>query len=384
MTTNVMCSVQEASLRIAQGGHLLLAGDEHLIRQLPRGSWIGGTIPYFMAAQGGTHTSEKIFVTELPPVATVKSVRLYTVDKLPLIPNDAADNGFSVIIIPAGSEAHQVYARAAGTYPGLFLTPTVGWIAGVGVEDIGRLNPLVFDGVTGDVSSNSAVVMHVSLPGDWVARVKMVNLFRQGRGPRITFPEASFAQGDCLVDGRPANFARWLTDGNVDTKLPLVADYSGAMINTSIQLVDADAGTVALYAPVFPGIEYRMAEPIGDYPTEFNRAIAKTRVEPVFACNCILNYLYGELEGRQTGEGVGPITFGEVAYQLLNQTMVYLSIDQLTGVHTLADVPNLAESTISAPAAARTRAQTSAPAGAVSNRLVERLGRAMNGLFGRH
>jgi hypothetical protein len=383
MTTNVMCSLQEAAAQIAQGGHLLLAGDEHLLRQLPRGSWIGGTIPYFMAAQGGTHTSDRVFVTELPREATVKSVRLYTVDKLPSIPNDAADNGFSVIIIPAGSEAHQVYARDAGTYPGLFLTPTVGWIAGVGVEDIGKLNPLVFDGVTGDVSSNAAVVMHVNLPQDWVARVKMVNLFRQSGGPRITFPEASFEQGDCLIDGLPGNFARWLTDGQVDTKLPLVADYSGAMINTSIQSVDPDAGKVALYAPVFPGIEYRMAEPIGDYPTEFNKAIAKTNVEPIFACNCILNYLYGELEGRQTGEVVGPITFGEVAYQLLNQTMVYLSIDQLLGIHTLADVPNLAGPAIPAPALAPAPALTPAPRAQRDAGFVERLGRAMSGLFGR-
>ena len=43
-----------------------------------------------------------------------------------------------------------------------------------------------------------------------------------------------------------------------------------------------------------------------------------------FSCNCILNYLYSELEGKQTGPITGPITFGEVAYQLLNQTMVYL------------------------------------------------------------
>ena len=31
----------------------------------------------------------------------------------------------------------------------------------------------------------------------------------------------------------------------------------------------------------------------------------------------------------RTGEMVGPITFGEVAYQLLNQTMVYLTIYHL-------------------------------------------------------
>jgi hypothetical protein len=52
--------------------------------------------------------------------------------------------------------------------------------------------------------------------------------------------------------------------------------------------------------------------------------------EIVFLCNCILNYLYSELEGKKTGEMSSPMTFGEVAYQLLNQTMVYLTISDLT------------------------------------------------------
>lgn len=34
--------------------------------------------------------------------------------------------------------------------------------------------------------------------------------------------------------------------------------------------------------------------------------------------------LYGGLEGRKTGHITGPITFGEIAHQLLNQTMVRL------------------------------------------------------------
>ncbi len=38
----------------------------------------------------------------------------------------------------------------------------------------------------------------------------------------------------------------------------------------------------------------------------------------------MLNYVYGKLEGRHTGKLTGPITFGEIAYQLLNQTLVYL------------------------------------------------------------
>ncbi len=44
-----------------------------------------------------------------------------------------------------------------------------------------------------------------------------------------------------------------------------------------------------------------------------------------FACNCVLNFLYGKLEGAQAGLP-GPFTFGEIAYQLLNQTMVYCDV----------------------------------------------------------
>ena len=44
----------------------------------------------------------------------------------------------------------------------------------------------------------------------------------------------------------------------------------------------------------------------------------------LFSCNCILNYLYGGLEGKHTGSVYGPITFGEIAHLLLNQTLVQL------------------------------------------------------------
>jgi hypothetical protein len=40
--------------------------------------------------------------------------------------------------------------------------------------------------------------------------------------------------------------------------------------------------------------------------------------------------LYSELEGKKTASIIGPITFGEIAYQLLNQTLVYAEIQDLT------------------------------------------------------
>ena len=95
------------------------------------------------------------------------------------------------------------------------------------------------------------------------------------------------------------------------------------MINVSVQEVKDNE--VAFYAPVFKDVEYRFAEPLSDYVSDFRKALPVS-VEPVFACNCILNFLYSELEGKKTEKMEGPITFGEIAYQLLNQTLVYLEI----------------------------------------------------------
>ena len=118
--------------------------------------------------------------------------------------------------------------------------------------------------------------------------------------------------------------ARGLQDG----KLPLVGDFGGAHINASIQSVDAAAGTVALYAPVFTGVDYRFAKPVANYGASFRERLASYPTEGVsFSCNCILNFLFGELEGQSIGALQGPVTFGEIGYQLLNQTLVVLRIE---------------------------------------------------------
>jgi hypothetical protein len=127
-----------------------------------------------------------------------------------------------------------------------------------------------------------------------------------------------------LAGGRRVGFADYLKQRHADLRLPLVADSYGAMINTSFQAVDEATGVVQFYAPVFKGTTYKLARPVGDYSSEFARAVPGSDFEPAFSCNCILNYLYGGLEGRKTAAMKGPITFGEIAYQLLNQTLVFL------------------------------------------------------------
>jgi hypothetical protein len=326
ISTNALCTLEEASATIATGAVVVVAGDESLLSRLPPGNWIGGTIPYFMAPSGGTQTTERVFVTELPVLPQLFASRMYSADELPAIVSDAPGNGFSLIIIPSESSAHLEYAEHAPDYPGLFLTPVVGWIAGVALEDVGRVLPRVFDGRTGQSSTDKAIVLHGQLLPNRTAHINIVNLFRGGGGDTIRFERTGFSASDCLVNGRSRNFARYLGEIEADTRLPLVADYHGAQINTSILSTDPRSGVVTFFAPVFTGIDYRLAEPVGDYAAAFAVAVDRAGVDAAFACNCILNYRYGELEGKTTGHVIGPITFGEVAYQLVNQTLVYLSI----------------------------------------------------------
>jgi hypothetical protein len=328
--SKVMYSVNEVKDKIIQGQKLLLAGEESLLKQLPQGQWIAGTIPYFMAESGGTFSQDLIFTTELPPYVQNVSIQKYTKDSLANVNRDAYANGFSVIIIPASSSAHFSFALNAAQYEGFATTQLIGWIAGVDLKQLGKVTPKVFSGPSQEMIEDGAVVMHIELPDTQYAEINIMNLFTPGTGDVLTFLEDGFSAKDVMVNGTLQNFASYLTSNNIDTRLPLVADYCGAMINTSFQGIDKAAGQVNFYAPVFKGIQYKLAAPVGDYVSRFNQLMPKGNQDLImFSCNCILNYLYSELEGKQTGGITGPITFGEVAYQLLNQTLAYVTIQKL-------------------------------------------------------
>ncbi|MGE5231198.1 MAG: DUF6976 family protein, partial [Deltaproteobacteria bacterium] len=110
--------------------------------------------------------------------------------------------------------------------------------------------------------------------------------------------------------------------------LPLVTDRDGAMVNVSFRSVDPAAGLVSFYAPVVAGAEYRLAAPVRDFARRFADRFQPPAPQITFGCHCILNYLYARLEGRKLGRLLGPMAFGQVAYTLLNQTALCLSIVQ--------------------------------------------------------
>ena len=329
MSKTGLHSPADVSGMIKEGRVLLLAGDENLLSKLPAGNWIAGTSVNFIAENGGAMDHDQIFVTDIAAHAASAVIRKYDVKTLAGIGAEYPANGFTVVIIPGMSEIHTAFAKDVQNYPGVFNSPLVGWISGVALSEIGTRAPKCFAG-NGVPLANEAVAMHVTLPPGGTAHMDIVNLFKQGDGEPIVFDADGFAcAGDCLIDGKAANLASYIADRKIDTKLPLVANYNGAMINVSIQSCDTDKGAVSFYAPVFKGIEYKFAAPLGDYATVFAQNVGKvTDGNVAFSCNCILNYAYADLEGKKTGSFVGPITFGEIAYMLLNQTLVYLSIDK--------------------------------------------------------
>ncbi len=324
-----LMSVADFQALLAKAPEQLFAvsGDESLLSRLPKGNWIGGTIPYLMTdEQGGLTTRDMLLVQQLPSgEREAPAISVYDEKTIAHITEDAPANGYTVLMIPAFSEVHLAYGKEAPHFKDIFDHPIVGWITGIDLNDLGKEKPKVFNGKTGETYADRAIACHVPLPAGKTAVVDIVNIFERSEGPDICFEADGFSVTDCSIDGQKTNFAQWLTQKKADTQLPLIADYNGALINVSIQSVDAKAGTVALYAPVFEGTTYRLAKPVADYVEAFRSATSAMSRDVPFACNCVLNYVYGKLEGARAGLP-GPFTFGEIAYQLLNQTMVYCDV----------------------------------------------------------
>lgn len=319
-------TVDDTNRLIAQGKRLHVAGDAGALGRLGRGDWIGGTIPYFLTEAGGRVDRERVFVTELPKEVRAVDIDFIAPDRLDEIPDRAPAGGFTLIVLPAMSDAHTKYAIGAHDLPGLFETPVIGWIAGMHLDDLGHAQAMVFNGRTGEASADRVIALRAGVAGHVTPRIGIINVFSQGDGDRFVFPETSFAADDCRINGRSASFYEYAKARQIDSRRPLVADLSGEMINVSFQTVDDATHSVRFYAPVVAGVEYRQAASVDDYRDALLSHVAARPVTPVFSCNCILNYLYADLAGDKALSITGPATFGEIAYVLLNQTLVYLEL----------------------------------------------------------
>ena len=319
----MLLSFDEASKMIASGKYLHIAATENLLKKLPKGNWIGGSTEYFMSEKGGVVTNDQLFVDDFP--YDKFSIRTYDKNSISKVTVDAFDNGFSIVILPFDSVVHTTYAAKAPEFEGMFIKNIIGWISGLNLNVAGQ-TPIAVNGLTGEVLTDKAVAMHIEAPKDKLVSIGIVNIFAQDeKSPVFEFTSEGFSAKKCLVDGKEVDLADYIEKNKIDTKLPLVGDYSGQGVNISFKSIEN--GTVNFYAPVFTGIKYRMAKTMTDYVKEFNSQLKSLKnVKAAFSCNCILNFLYGELENKDIESFFGPITFGEIAYQLVNQTLVYVTV----------------------------------------------------------
>ncbi len=313
---------------INEGKLLSLAGDNQVLSELPKGNWIGGSIPYFMDEDKGKFDQNKIYVNELESYGDNFSIKSYNKDEIEQIVQDSYDNGYTMVIFPPFSDVLQEYALNSSNYEGLYNNPIVGWVSGIDLNSDDT--PQTYNGLTGEAYTDKAVAIHVQLPEEKFAQIEIVNIFeRDENSPEIEFYVNSFDVINCLIDGKETNLAEYYEKNNIDVKLPIVADYSGALINVSVKEVDTENGLTSFYAPVFQNVKYKFAKPVNNYVKQFEINTIDIGEKAAFSCNCILNYLYGELEGKKINNVKGPITFGEIAYQLLNQTLVNLYIESI-------------------------------------------------------
>ena len=325
-----MYSTEEVRKLIEQGKNLLLSGHEKLLSKLPKGNWIGGTSSYFMTENGGLVTDDQIQVTELPDFIVESNFKFYDANSLKNIYKEGFENGFSVVIIPAFSDSHLVFANEVPNFDNFAVKPLIGWISGINLSDPNATTPKVFLGTETAQSGENAVVAHFKLPNNKMAEISINNIFTEGSGTEFEFPETGFDTSDVIIDGERMNFAQYLCKNNLDIEYPLVANYSGTLINISFKSIDKETKKVIFYAPVFKGIKYKFSQIPGDYVEEVMKFIpAENENQYTFSCNCVLNFLKMNLEGKKIGNICGPITFGEIAYQLLNQTLVNLDIREI-------------------------------------------------------
>ena len=314
---------EEVSAMILAGKKLLLAGSEKLLSQLPKGDWIGGSTPLFILHAGQRSTSyDKIFVNQLPDFVTETVIQEYDETNVQDIFMDSPENGFTVLIVPYDTPVSIEYTLNATNYEKFAVKPVCGWVSGQPLEVLHKERAYTASGSGSGIYTDRAVAMHISLPDTKYAEIHIYSPYKQGNGDTITFDSDEVVVKDAFINGVKRNFAEYLREINHNMLIPIVADYCGALICVVSCGITEDE--VQMSSPVFKSIEYRLA------------AIDNNIVEPsmaddriVFSVTCVGFFGQPDICSKFMKKMNGPVVYGEIAYQVLGQTTVYVTIDDV-------------------------------------------------------
>ncbi|MBQ5549977.1 MAG: hypothetical protein IIT32_02845 [Bacteroidales bacterium] len=333
--TNKIFTKQEVINLINAGHVMLLSGSDKALSNLPKGKWVAGTTPYFMDGTGKVD-EENIFVDDFTDIAKNAKVEVFDTADVHNIAKHGYDNGFIVMSLPIDTEIYFEFSNKSLEYEGIYNNPLVGFVACCNFNDygnFGQLKTFVGAGNYGQLFHNKAVALYVELPDNITARAEIINLDTIDYStPKVVFPKTSFFQSDCTIDGKPGNIAEYMEKyvkprmgGNGYTQM--ITSQNGALINRDPKVVDLAKGTTSFFSPAYAGDEYYLVKPGNDYLAMFNEALKAKKSEIVACFSCISYFFGGSFEGKSIIKN-GCYAFGEIAYQLLNKTIVTLEIDR--------------------------------------------------------
>jgi hypothetical protein len=278
-----------------------------------------------MDIEKGLFSQDKIFVNALSEHIIDYSIKEYDDKTIKNIVNDSFNNGYTLLILPPFQKVQRVYALESLDFEGIYNNPIIGWIAGKDLNS--KSIPKVYNGQNLQAFENKAVAIHLALPNHKFAKIDIINIFEKDlAGAEIVFLNSGLDVHDCMIDGVKLNLAQYIQENNIEHRLPLMSEHHNMSVNVSIKDIDYDFNIVSFYAPVFKERKYRFSKHIDNYAQLFEIETKQLNINTEISFNCIHNYLYGELENKKINNITGPFTFGEIAYHLLNQTLVSLKI----------------------------------------------------------
>lgn len=332
-------SVEEVAAMIERGDTLILAGDAPLLSSLPKGKWIGGCVSRFIE-NGKTllSTRDKIFVQNLTDIIQNVKFEVYGPLTIRRIYDDAFDNGFSVIIMPPFTEVANEYSINCTGYSNFAARAVCGWCAVTPLYSEYEQNDesLVYFGKNALPYDDAAIVMHVELPADKYAEIHAFSPFKPEGDDVFIFEENGHQVEYALINGKRQNFRQYLLEQDVDRKHDalivsrkcLACEYEGLIMNVAIRAeTEKDCGKyVSLGVPVYKNIPYRFANLDSDLTYEKIKKQFNQNDKIVFSLTCITNYLCPDVFTKYLTEMNGPFTYGEIAYYLLNNATVYVTV----------------------------------------------------------
>lgn len=298
---------------------LMIAGKEETLRKIPRGNWIGGTVPFLISDNGNEISEDYVDLTVLPGDIRRVKIKRYDLEDIHHLNLHAYETGFTFFVIPGESKIHHSFAMNSRDFQLAGKRPVMGWVSGYSPKDSDLAK--VFYGPTGECYDNKALALHCHLPDHLSISFNIINLFEPGTGDILEFPKSGFSTKDVIVNGEKKSFSQYLKDENIDIRLPLISTEEDHLSNVSFKEIGENE--VFFFAPVFDYFQYKIARPIESYYQRFSESLEQEDYgRSLFNCNCILNYEYADLKDKNLGDIQGPVTFGEIANHLQNQTFV--------------------------------------------------------------